>query len=468
MVIGQQQTARGGGSTDGLDGGGGSSWFIRELPPSLGVRSSTLTSMTSSVATGGCVPTQQQLRVEHLGGEECAFLFDEVFTRQAYLAGGWLRLPLRCLAYGQRQQQGSVTCTVVDCGANIGLFSLWCIALCAGGGTEGGSRGVDVDVVAIEPAPPCCEVLRRNLAHYTAATSDSSGSSGSGTSVQVQIIPCGLVGPAPATAAAGAAVATAGGEASGGAGPDALGEDLFVYDASRPGETYRECYTEEAAAQRHVMGDDDDDVGGAASESEGERGQDSRRQTFRVQTRTLSSVLWGADGVWGNGGGAERAQAQGRGRGREQDGRRRRIDLLKIDVEGDELEVLRGIAADDWPLIEQIALEVHDREGRLGKVEALLRQQGYAVRTEAQRSQVRRLRIYFVAEPFLKLAGFFSQIYVRFDLALPIVESPTRARAFAGCCLGVGFGAGVPSSDPCRLAAVLRLCQEGAGRRRAE
>jgi hypothetical protein len=119
-------------------------------------------------------------------------------------------------------------------------------------------------------------------------------------------------------------------------------------------------------------------------------------------------VLWGADGVWGNGGGAERAQAQGRGRGRGQDGRRRRIDLLKIDVEGDELEVLRGIAPDDWPLIEQIALEVHDREGRLGKVEALLRQQGYAVRTEAQRSQVRRLRIYFVAEPFLKLSWLFQ------------------------------------------------------------
>jgi len=119
-------------------------------------------------------------------------------------------------------------------------------------------------------------------------------------------------------------------------------------------------------------------------------------------------VLWGADSVWSNGGRAEQAPAQGRGRGRGQDGRRRRIDLLKIDVEGDELEVLRGIAPDDWPLIEQIALEVHDREGRLGKVEALLRQQGYAVRTEAQRSQVRRLRIYFVAEPFLKLSWLFQ------------------------------------------------------------
>jgi amino acid adenylation domain-containing protein/FkbM family methyltransferase len=54
-----------------------------------------------------------------------------------------------------------------------------------------------------------------------------------------------------------------------------------------------------------------------------------------------------------------------------------RIDLLKIDVEKSELEVLQGIAEEDWPKIEQIALEVHDSGGRLDLVTAMLASRGY-------------------------------------------------------------------------------------------
>ena len=53
-----------------------------------------------------------------------------------------------------------------------------------------------------------------------------------------------------------------------------------------------------------------------------------------------------------------------------------RVDLLKIDVEGEELEVLRGIAPEHWPLIRQIVVEVHDRAGRLAAVRGLLREHG--------------------------------------------------------------------------------------------
>ena len=42
-----------------------------------------------------------------------------------------------------------------------------------------------------------------------------------------------------------------------------------------------------------------------------------------------------------------------------------RLQLLKIDVERAELEVLRGIALNDWPKIQQMVLEVHDIEERL-------------------------------------------------------------------------------------------------------
>jgi FkbM family methyltransferase len=53
-----------------------------------------------------------------------------------------------------------------------------------------------------------------------------------------------------------------------------------------------------------------------------------------------------------------------------------RIDLLKIDVEGPELDVLRGIGAGVWPFIKQVVLETHDRDGRLARIEEILRSNG--------------------------------------------------------------------------------------------
>ncbi len=53
-----------------------------------------------------------------------------------------------------------------------------------------------------------------------------------------------------------------------------------------------------------------------------------------------------------------------------------RIDLLKIDVEKSELDVLAGIEAPHWGLIQQVVIEVHDLEGRLEAIVALLRAHG--------------------------------------------------------------------------------------------
>jgi FkbM family methyltransferase len=75
-----------------------------------------------------------------------------------------------------------------------------------------------------------------------------------------------------------------------------------------------------------------------------------RAQRFRCELRTLSEVI----------------REQGLSR----------IDLLKVDVEGEELEVLRGIDAAHWPLVRQAVVEVHDRDGRLDAVRALLRRNG--------------------------------------------------------------------------------------------
>jgi amino acid adenylation domain-containing protein/FkbM family methyltransferase len=61
-----------------------------------------------------------------------------------------------------------------------------------------------------------------------------------------------------------------------------------------------------------------------------------------------------------------------------------RIDLLKIDVQGAEMDVLRGIDENDWNRIGQVVLEVHDRkggasEGRLERARKLLEAYGFAV-----------------------------------------------------------------------------------------
>jgi hypothetical protein len=61
-----------------------------------------------------------------------------------------------------------------------------------------------------------------------------------------------------------------------------------------------------------------------------------------------------------------------------------RVDLLKIDVQRGELDVLRGIDEQHWPLLQQITVEVHDEagrptEGRLETVRSLLLERGFRV-----------------------------------------------------------------------------------------
>jgi hypothetical protein len=58
------------------------------------------------------------------------------------------------------------------------------------------------------------------------------------------------------------------------------------------------------------------------------------------------------------------------------------VDLLKIDVQKSELEVLAGIVAADWPKIRQVAVELHDQDGRLDQIRSLLAGRGYHVVTE--------------------------------------------------------------------------------------
>ena len=59
-----------------------------------------------------------------------------------------------------------------------------------------------------------------------------------------------------------------------------------------------------------------------------------------------------------------------------------RIDLLKINAEKSEFDVLEGIRKQDWKKIHQIAMEVHDINGRVDQVTTLLEKHGYHIAVE--------------------------------------------------------------------------------------
>ena len=56
-----------------------------------------------------------------------------------------------------------------------------------------------------------------------------------------------------------------------------------------------------------------------------------------------------------------------------------RVDLLKIDVERAELDVLRGIRGEHWPMVRQVVVEAHDEGARLIEVRGLLESHGFTV-----------------------------------------------------------------------------------------
>ncbi len=73
-----------------------------------------------------------------------------------------------------------------------------------------------------------------------------------------------------------------------------------------------------------------------------------------------------------------------------------RIDLLKIDVEKAELDVLRGMADEDWQAIRQLVVELHDIEGRLVTIRTLLQAHGLAEVEIEQPPTLKKSNIYTI------------------------------------------------------------------------
>jgi len=67
------------------------------------------------------------------------------------------------------------------------------------------------------------------------------------------------------------------------------------------------------------------------------------------------------------------------------------VDLVKVDVEGSEMEVLEGIADEDWPRLRQLVIEVHNVGGRLDGIRTLLEARGFDVVVEQEEWATLRL-----------------------------------------------------------------------------
>lgn len=211
---------------------------------------------------------------------EAHYLYHEIFTHDDYLKD-LPPLPPNAV--------------VVDAGANIGLFALRIARACP-----------EARLVAVEPVPSTCALLRLNLADVAAAAAAE----------QLRVLEVAL------------------GESSGRTVLTAY-THLSANSTGRP----REKPASWVAAMRGAQPDQ-----ATADEM-------LSTSSVEVDVVRLSQVL---------------------------PQHPTRIDLVKVDVEGAELEVLRGIDDQDWPRIAAVVVEVHDVDGRLEEVERLLTRHGFS------------------------------------------------------------------------------------------
>lgn len=225
---------------------------------------------------------------------EAHYLYHEIFTHDDYLAG---LPPLRPDA------------VVVDAGANIGLFAIRVARACP-----------HARIVAIEPAPATCALLRRNLA----------GERLDGVTVH---------------------------EVALGARPGRVTltvyRNLLANSTTRPAEKPAEW----TAATRALESDPAQAAAMVGTED------------VEVDVVPLSTLL-PADGSV--------------------------VDLLKVDVEGAELDAMRGLAPADWPRVAAVVAEVHDVDGRLAEVLDLLQANGFRCDTRAPAMMAAELRHHIV------------------------------------------------------------------------
>ncbi|MBQ0981412.1 non-ribosomal peptide synthetase [Micromonospora sp. M61] len=255
--------------------------------------------LVAYVRPGDAPTTVDVDRVAGVNPHETRYLYDEIFVQQVYLRDGIVLRP---------------GATVLDVGANIGMFSLFVNAVCP-----------DATIHAFEPVPSVADLLRRNVAEFgVPATVHAVGLSRAAGEVSFTYY------PGYSMMSGHAAYAD----------PDAEVAVIKRFLANE----------RDAGADREVLL-------GRVDELLAER---FAGRELTVPVRPLSAFL------------DELAPE--------------RIDLLKIDVQRAEADVLAGLDDRHWPLVAQVAMEVHDApgtdtEGRLAELVATFEARGFDVVT---------------------------------------------------------------------------------------
>ncbi|GAB4515041.1 MAG: FkbM family methyltransferase [Anaerolineae bacterium] len=205
--------------------------------------------------------------------------------------------------------------TVLDVGANIGMFSLWAYEQCHG----------DIDIYAFEPLPPIFEMLAANFALLNNARLHAlaCGLSHQPGTMQFAYYPNATFASTayPDTAAAELELTST-----------LLERNLQTLPAPLSAIEHFPAFIRHPAVQmiaRYI----------------------NQRKTVTCELKTLSQII-GEHGL-------------------------ERVDFLKIDAEKSELDVLNGIEPAHWELIQQVFIEVHNRDNRLHTIEHMLKAHGF-------------------------------------------------------------------------------------------
>jgi len=234
------------------------------------------------------------LTIKHANTYETLHLYEDVFGKCAYVNPG---TPI--------SEYLPPDAVVFDCGANIGMFSLFVLQHCP-----------SAWIHAFEPAPATFELLKANTETHS----------------RVRINSCGLGAECKQAAFVYLPMATAGSGYYDESVISGMKERLkaaFLSDDKRPGKELLQ-YLDKTFEQRVIV---------------------------PTPVCTLSSYFDDNDiGA---------------------------VDLLKIDVEGDERAVLDGIREEHWPRIRQVVLEVHKAHTGVDssyQIVCLLAERGYRLR----------------------------------------------------------------------------------------
>ena len=268
-------------------------------------------------ARGEATTLPNGLTLEHLNRYETDTLYREIFAEQIYLH------------HGIEIADGDL---ILDIGGNIGMLALFVKHRCPG-----------ARVVAVEPVPALCRLLRRNLARY-------------GESVRV--LPWALAdrdGTAVVTFYPGYSLMSG-----------------LHADPDRDHETLAAGIRDWLHGSLSARGEDAAISERAVAAILGDKLDDPSQHPCPV--RTLSTLL------------RDLAIDQ--------------VDLLAIDTEGSELDIFRGVARDDWPRIRQVVVEVHRAE-MVETAASLLAEVGFTVAVGRDRQaagmEQRRQRVHLYA-----------------------------------------------------------------------